>query len=192
VSIKDITSEIENIAKKEIEKIENEAQKEMDKIKSEYEKILSEKKEDIKKRVEKKALELKNSIVTRKRLELKNKVLAKKQEILGKVLEEFKNEIKKLDDKKYAEFFIRILKENDIPKMDYVLIGAKNDNHVNEKFVSEISKALNLNVKLSGEKTDAEGGFILKADYMEMDFTLESIIKEIKSDKEPELVKILF
>ena len=193
MSIKDITDEINRIAQDEVKRINKETNEEINKLQNRHDKVISDKKSHIEKNVQKKADELRRGIITRERLRMRSRVLEEKQSIVAELFEKLGENIIAMKQKDYIDFYSQILKESDIPKEKYQLICAEGENKISKESVKELSENSGVKMESSDEKIKGKkAGFIIKADYLELDFTIESVLENIRLEKEPDVVKILF
>jgi vacuolar-type H+-ATPase subunit E/Vma4 len=192
VSVKDIIEEIGRISDAEIKKIEEETDKEVRQLKEKNSKVVEEKKNIIKKTVDTKAKELKNGIVTRERLSMRNKLLAEKQAIVSELFTAVKQRLTALKGDKVIAFYAKVMNESDIPVMDYEVIRAEGEKNIDQKIVSSISEKTGVRMTMSNDICKGDGGFIIKSDYLELDFRLDAVLKNMRIKKESEIVKILF
>ncbi|MCK9225886.1 MAG: V-type ATP synthase subunit E [Candidatus Muirbacterium halophilum] len=192
MSVKDIIEEIGKISDFEIKKIEEETDKELKQIKEKNSKIVEDKRNLIKKAIDTKAKELKNGIVTREKLSMRNKLLSEKQSVVSRLFDNVKEKLIKLEGDKVVSFYADIMKNSDIPQMDYEVIRAESFKNLDQNVVNQISEKTGVKMTLSSNTCSGEGGFIIKADYLELDFRLEAILKTMRINKESEIVKILF
>lgn len=117
----------------------------------------------------------------------KNEILKKKQELLDKFYKKVINEIIELPPEDYLKFLVSLLEK--LPKINdgLILCSGKDKEH--------IKKALGktkMVYKLSDENIKSSGGFILRAKDVEIDNTLEAIVRQLRDDTMIEVGKILF
>lgn len=192
MSIKDIIEEINRLSDKEVKALEEETDKEVHELKKKHEKVIESKKEEIRKRVENRSKELREGIVTRARLDMRNRLLTEKQALVSKLFDNALEKIKTLEKQDYLNFFSNFLKKSDIPEAEYKLLKVENDKNIDSDFVSSLKEKTGLKIAESDESVKGEGGFVLKAEYLELDFRLESVLKTVRLEKESEIVKVLF
>ncbi|PLX19782.1 MAG: hypothetical protein C0601_01055 [Candidatus Muiribacterium halophilum] len=193
MSIKDITDEINRIAQTEVKRINTETDEEIKKLQNRHNKVITDKKSLIEKNVQKKADELRRGIITREKLKMRSRVLEEKQSIVAELFEKLGESILDMQEKDYIEFYSQILKDSDIPNEKYELICAEGEKKISDNSVKELSDKTGIKMESSNEKIKGKkAGFIIKADYLELDFTLESVLENIRLEKEPDVVKILF
>jgi len=193
VSIKDITDEINHITETEMKRISEDTEKEIESIKKKHEKELSEKRSLIEKNVKKKADELRRGIITRERLRMRGKLLEEKQTLVAELFKRLGENIVAMDEGKYVDFYTTILKNSDIPNEKYQFLCAEGEKKLSDKQVKKLSEKTGIKMESSDERIRGKkAGFVLKADYLELDFTIESVLENIRLEKEPDVVKILF
>ncbi len=193
MSVKDIITEIEKLAQQEISAIEKQKAEEIEKIRETSERELEKKKERIHRLADQKAVEHGNGIVTRERLEMRNRLLTEKQSIVSDLFAKAGEHIRGLDRKDYLSFFTGVLKDSDIPKEEYTVVKAASDRHIDADFVRELSQNTGVSMKPGDDVLeDSDAGFIIRADYLELDFTLDTVLKAMRLDKEAKVVKVLW
>ena len=76
-----------------------------------------------------------------------------------------------------------------VPKIKKAeIISANNRENELKKALNE----LNLSFEFSKDKIDSSGGFIIKTDDIEIDYTIETMLKKIKEENLTDVAKILF
>jgi|Deesub1362A_J573_1020465.scaffolds.fasta_scaffold02584_3 V/A-type H+-transporting ATPase subunit E len=194
MGLKDIVEKIIKDAEEEGEKKVKEAEKEAAEILKEAEKKSEELKKKIVKKAEKEAVEEKKRIIALARLEVRNKLLEKKKELIEEVFQEVSKRISSVSPDKYRNFLKKVILEATESGEEEVILNERDRELVDAKFLEEINKELQKNgkrgsLKLSSETREIEGGVILKKDGLEINASLETLLKELRSEKEKEILK---
>jgi vacuolar-type H+-ATPase subunit E/Vma4 len=184
MALSDIFKKIEKETEEKIKKIEEEAKKEIEKIERKYqeeiekrrEKILNSVKEDVEKKIKHEEIKLS--------LETRNLILMKKREILDNLYQEILEELSKIDDKKYFDLILKLLK--DCPDEGEIM-PAKNREKITEEAIKKLNKKLVIKKSLP-----IKGGFIFSSKNLEIDDSFENLIRIIREKTEIEVAKILF
>lgn len=160
--IKEIEKECKAKAKEEEERI-------LDETKAEQDRILDEAKFEA-------------------RLSAKNKSLAKKQELIDKVFEIALDKLTKLSKDDYSKLLVSLLKQ--LPELEgRVEIVAVKDR---EKTTEEAIRKAKRDFILSQEVVEAEGGFVLRSQDIEIDNTFGTLLKEKREELETKIAQVLF
>ncbi|MGM0608600.1 MAG: V-type ATP synthase subunit E [Candidatus Muiribacteriota bacterium] len=193
MSVKDITSKIQEITNEKKAGIEKEAREEIKKQQEKYDKIIQQKKDKVIQSASTRGKELRNGIVIQEKLRMRNKMLQEKQNLVQTLFDKLKKELDGLNKEKYLRFYSSVLEKQNLKGKKCKVLKTEAERKIDADFVKELAKKNNLNLELGDEKVKSDdGGFILKIDFMEMDFTHEAVVKEIREEKEKEVVKILF
>jgi V/A-type H+-transporting ATPase subunit E len=192
--------------------IENIKQRILDKAKSEASLLISKEKEKIKE--EKKAFEEQQKLLfsqkeekelekiqseLKKRIEQENLkkdrlLLEKKKYLLDKFFLEIEEKIADLPEKQYKEFLVDLILR-DAPKGRSLLFVREKDKKLfTKKLLLEINNKLgnDREIILSEEPANIKGGFILKGAEVEIDDSVEMLVKDLREKEEIVIAKKLF
>jgi V/A-type H+-transporting ATPase subunit E len=188
------------------EKILSDAQAEADKIKSQAQekqaaeqKKLDEQLDDYKKQTkvlaEKAAEDEKSHIIAAQRMALAKQLLDEKRKILDEVFESALRQLQKLPDDQYEKLIIKLLLESVETGDEEVIVG-KNETRIDQQLINRVNEQLNPDkkgsLKLSGERQDIEGGFILRRNKIKTNVTFDVLLSNARKKLEIELAKELF
>lgn len=186
MALNDILVKIKKETEEKVKKIKEEAALRLQEIEKEWQKKIAAEKEKIfhqaKQRAEKrnKQEEIKMVLTT------KNLILTEKQKILENLWQEVLEELAVLDDEKYLELISNLLIK--CPKEKGTIIAAAGREKITDQAIKKVHRQDNL----STQTVKARGGFIYQSEAMEIDVTLEELVKEMKEEINVELTKILF
>lgn len=178
-----VTKEILDNSKKEVDRILNEGREEAEKIMQQARDSI----ESHKKQVEEDAMKSVDNIEKREisaaNFEIKKGKLDKKKEIIDKVFESVRQEMEKLPERKREEYLKKLFEKasKDI-EICYV--------YANEADKDSVKKIKGTDFK----KAEIIGGLIAenKELTMKVDYSFEELLKNIKEKSLQELAKILF
>lgn len=185
MALEDIILEVEKEKEKRKRQIREEKEKELLEMKKIYEKemekkrkeILEKVKEDVEKSVLKKEEELKK--------EKKLLFLQTKWEIMEEICEKTFLKIKHLDreteKRLYERWIENILKE--IPHLSMEIVPSCGK----EKLLSEVIEKKGDNLKLASHCVNSRGGFFIKTEKFDIDFTFETLFEKLKEESYEEL-----
>jgi V/A-type H+-transporting ATPase subunit E len=194
MALKDIVEKIIKDAEEEGKEKVKEAEKKAAEILKEAEKKSEELKKKIVEKAEKEAAEEKKRIIALARLEMRNKLLEKKKNLIEEVFQEASKRISSVPKDKYRSFLKKVILEAAESGEEEVILNERDRELVDAKFLGEINQELQKNgkkgsLKLSSETREIEGGVILKKDGLEINASLETLLKELRSEKEKEILQ---
>lgn len=187
MSLDNIFNKINQDAKKDIVEIEKKAQEEIVAFNDEMSKKNSVIQGKLNKKLEKERRAYIDNMKGEINSKMKNSILEKKQELLDGFYTKVLKKMTELSNDNYLQFLVSLLEK--LPKVNdgQVLCSGKNKDIV-KKALSKSKQSY----KLSNEIINNAGGFILKAKDIEIDNTLETIVKKLQEDTVIEVGKILF
>jgi V/A-type H+-transporting ATPase subunit E len=194
MALKDIVEKIIKDAEEEGREKVKEAEKKAAEILREAEKKSEELKKKIVEKAEKEAAEEKKRIIALARLEVRNKLLEKKKDLIEEVFQEASKRISSVSKDKYRNFLKKVILEAAESGEEEVILNERDRELVDAKFFEEINQELQKNgkkgsLKLSSEAREIEGGVILKKNGLEINASLETLLKELRSEKEKEILQ---
>ena len=184
MALDDIFKKIKKETEEKVKKIEEEGRKEIEKIEKKYQEEIEKKRKKIldlvKKDAEKKIRQEEIKLL----LETRNLILMKKREILDNLYQEILDELSKIEDEKYLDLILKLLKN--CPSQGEI-IPAKGREKITQEAIERANKKLTLKDGLP-----IKGGFIFVSDDLEIDNSFENLIKIVREKTEIEVAKILF
>jgi len=182
-------------AKAEAEKIKKQAQ---DKEAAEQAKLdaqLIEYKKQTEILTEKAGKDEKSHILAAARMDIAKQFLAEKRKILDEVFQQASQQTQNLPDAEYHELITKLMLDV-VETGDEEVVIDKNENRINQELINQVNEQLGPgskgNLKLSTEKQDLRGGFILKRGKIRTNVSIEVLLDQARKDLEIELAKQLF
>ncbi|WP_461205506.1 V-type ATP synthase subunit E [Clostridium sp. DL1XJH146] len=196
-------SNISNLVKKIIEEGNSSAEAILSEGRKEEEKILNknikEAEETGKLIIEKTTLESVTRgerVISNAELKVRNSKLEAKQKVLDKVFEEALEKLTKISGEEHLKFIEESILALDIEEDEELIIGRDNTD-VTAEFVNKINaelvkKGKKAGIKLSSEKRDFKGGFVMQKDGIEINNTFEALIMSLRDELEADVANVLF
>ncbi len=191
MSLEEIKLKIIGDAKKEAEKILKEAELKREQIIREAElkvnEIIQKAKlefEEIKRR------EIENKKIVAE-LEVGKQMLLAKRTLLEKVFNKLQSKLENLPKHDYIAFFERLLNKAVETKEESVILG-REEMLLNGNFFQELNKRNGWNLKLLSSRGNFRRGLILTQGDIDVNLSIEAILKEIREKWEDEIVRKLF
>jgi V/A-type H+-transporting ATPase subunit E len=149
----------------------------------------------INKEADEKAVQYKSRAETMADLESRRNNLATKRELVELAFYDAVNKIKSLDDATYLDFMKKLLVS--LEEKNGELIVSKNDTRITQSLIDDAKLQLNkkgitCDITMSTQKGDFDGGFILKRGRIEINCTLDMLVKSAKRELEQEVAGVLF
>jgi V/A-type H+-transporting ATPase subunit E len=116
-----------------------------------------------------------------------------KRSLLNKVIEKTAEKIKKMSDAEYLGLIESLISSSVKTGNEEIVIG-RNEKHINDDFVRKINQKLGDkgHLKLAGDRTDMEAGFILREGKRRINASLDVMLKVAAQELEGKLSEILF
>lgn len=140
---------------------------------------------------------IKRRLLATAELESKKALLQAKQDTIDLAFSKALDKLCSLPDEKYQQLLIDLIVGSaesgietvSLAKQDYDRVGAGFLERINQNLVA---KGLPGKVKLATEPAAIRGGFILKADKIELNYSFEAMIKLMYNDLAMEVANALF
>ncbi|WP_315119979.1 V-type ATP synthase subunit E family protein [uncultured Clostridium sp.] len=154
------------------------------------------KKEEILKKSELESVSKKERIISNAHLQVRNKKLETKQEVIEKIYNKTLEKLGRLPEDKYLNFVKNSLLSLSIDG-DEEIILSNTESLINNDFINKINEELikkgkTGEIKISEERRDFKGGFILYKNGIEINNTFEALILSIKDELEPSIIETVF
>lgn len=188
MALTDILNSISEKANEHVAVIEAEYEKKRQALKQELEKKLSEKKEAALKRIQYQATKKESQASWELSSAVHTNLLKKKQTLLNTVFQEAEQQLSNMDDSMYEQFMEQLIKKLPTIAETATIHSAKGKE-------SALKTALNKSgstYTFSDDSVDTRGGFVVRTADMEIDMTLESIVKQYQAEHEVEIANTLF
>lgn len=184
MALEDILQKIEEETNEQIRQLELEYKNKIDKVKSENERRVQDLKDLLQSKIDKKVDETRNRLFTTTNLDERKRLLQVKMDIINQFLEDLKQELINLSEKRKKDFFRKYLIRN-IESGNETIIISKSNSWCDEKFIKSLNKDLidsgikkpDLNLEQDRE-FDNDNGVIIKSEFYEIMLTIDTIIKE--------------
>ena len=187
MSLTDLISQIEKEADTAIAKLNDERDKAIYEIQKEYEKKREHKTKEINKRAEDNIDKVTKRADTFANMEIRNHLLTAKRQLLADISAKIVQAL--ADSRHYERLLVALLKHAKKEFKEGTVVPAKGK----EEETKKAMRAAEVDYELAARSAKIKGGFILKADKVEINFSFESILeKELWSDLEMKLSKLLF
>jgi V/A-type H+-transporting ATPase subunit E len=129
------------------------------------------------------------------RMDIAKQLLAEKRKILDEVFEQARQQIEKLSDEQYHKLMTKLMLEA-VETGDEEVVVDNQERRIDQKFIEKINKQLGSSqkgdLKLSEERADIGGGFILKRGRIKNNVSVEVLLARARGQLEIELAKELF
>lgn len=189
-----------------VEKILGDANAEAEKIKSEAEEKeaaeqakqaaeLKEYKKQTKVLAQKAGQDRKLHLLAGARMDAAKEFLTEKRKILDEVFSKAEAELGKLPDEEYRKIMKKLMLEAVETGDEEVIIG-KEEKRIDQDFIKQVNSELGAGYKgelrLSSEREDLGGGFILRRGKIKTNVSTEVLLAQARKELEIELAKELF
>ncbi len=190
-----VTEKILANAKAEAEKLKSTAKGKQAAEQKKLDEQLDEYKKQTKALAEKAAEDEKSHILAAIRMVLAKQLLAEKRKILDEVFEKARQQLQKLPDDQLRNLVTKLMLEA-VETGDEEVIIDKKENRIDQQLIDKVNEQLSsdkkTDLKLSDEKQDIGGGFILKRDKIKTNVTFDVLLNNARKNLEIELAKELF
>jgi V/A-type H+-transporting ATPase subunit E len=134
-------------------------------------------------------------ILAATRMDIAKEHLAEKRRILDEVFEQARKQLQNLSDEDYQKLCSKLILKA-VETGDEEVIVDKNETRIDQKFIKQINRELGPgfkgNLRLSDERQDLGGGFILKRGKIKNNVSFEVLLTQARKELEIELAKELF
>lgn len=136
-------------------------------------------------------------IISYAELEARNQRLKAKQEVIEEAFEKAVARLKELPSDQYinilADMIVRAVSTGD----EEIILSKEDKNRIGDNIVKVVNERLKAskikgNLRLAEETRDIQGGFIMRSGDIEINNSLEAIIRMRRDKLEAEVVKMLF
>ena len=197
MSVEKITEKILSDAGEQAGRIEKEFAERIEQIRKrrdqQVEQIRSDAQEEARRRAEDR---FQKDIATAE-LELRKEVLARKQELIGTVFDRAREGLMEMKGQARREFLFQLLLRSVESGDEEVIVSSQDESLIDEKFLEQANKKLEGDggkghLRLSEERRDLSGGFILRRGKQETNCSLGALIHSIRRELEPDVAGHLF
>lgn len=187
MALTDLIAKILDEAKKEVVKTESDTAAQIEKMESENEKRIKERQKEIKTNTQDKKDAMLKKVKTLSNMQRRNLLLQTKQEAIESVLNKVVESVVNLPDNEYEKIIAALFeKSGQVPEAVFHAPKGKENQTINGMKQAKMAYK-------QGASKDIKGGFILVSDNMEIDNSIESLVKkELRPELELEISKVLF
>lgn len=184
-------------ARKEAEQIINSARAEAGKILGEAEREISARSAKSEEKADAEAQKISNRAISSAKLEARLRILQEKRNGIDGVLEEVRSKLSSMKPAESLDFIEKSLSRIRIPGGKYEIDCSERDlGRIEKKRLDEISNGISSDGEAvyikKGHAARISGGFILRSESADYDFSIESILRSRRGDIEAKIVKSLF
>jgi V/A-type H+-transporting ATPase subunit E len=137
----------------------------------------------------------KSHILAAARMEIAIEFLAEKRKILDDVFSRARRQLQNLPDDQYRNLVSKLLLESVQTGHEEVVVD-KNENRIDQQLIELANQKLGSagkgNLRLSQEKQDIDGGFILRSGRIKTNVSFDVLFQRARKELEIELAKELF
>ncbi len=182
-------------ARGEAEKIEKQAEENQAAEQAKLDEQLSDYKKQTDIIAQKAGEDKKAHLLAAARMDIAKDYLAEKRKILDEVFAQARQKLQNLPDGEYCKLMTKLMLKA-VETGDEEVIVDNNEKRIDQKFIKNIKRELGPgykgNLRLSGEKQNLGGGFILKRGKIKNNVSLEVLLNQARKELEIELAKKLF
>lgn len=198
MALQDIVKKILNEAEKEANTILNQYQIESDHILAEKKGEFEKREKQSKEKINQEAEEYYKRLIQIADLEMRKERLSVKQQLLMDLFQLVEDRILSLPKTDYLDFMGRKIMDNITTGKEEIIISEKDKERINQDFINKLNVELKEKLKekgelkLSSEFAPLKGGFILRSGNIQLNCSIESMLKEVQERVESEMVQRLF
>ena len=190
-----VTEKILTEANAEAEKIKSEAEQKQAEEKAKLDQQLQQFKEQTNTLAEKAFEDEKAHILAATRMVLAKQLLAEKRKTLDEVFKKANKQLQELPDDQYQKLITKLMLEAAETGEEEVVID-KNEKRIDQQLIGKVNEMLRPDkkgsLKISEEKQEIGGGFILRRDKIKTDVTFDVLLGNVRKELEIDLAKELF
>jgi len=143
------------------------------------------------------AAERKRRIRTVAQLDMRKELLGVKQELIHTAFERVLEQLQNLSVEAYQDTVYQLLMGLVRDGNEEIIIASGDEGRWNDAFLNRINQGLQEKgipgqVRLSEERRNLRGGFVLKSRNMEINSSFESILRTVRDEMEPQVAQVLF
>jgi len=196
MSLKNILEKIQLDADQKGEDIIRQAEKETKKILAKSKHDAQEKTDCIIDEGTQSAQQKDRRMILAAELAARKEILSEKQKAIKNCFNGAMEKLNQISDQDYQNIVKNMLIATYNPQITEVIFSEKDSQRINQQFIDNINKALEEKgkrgqLRLSREKREISGGFILKGDRVEINNSFASILKYRQNDLEADVAKII-
>jgi V/A-type H+-transporting ATPase subunit E len=130
-------------------------------------------------------------------LELRKEILASKQDLIRQVFDRAREELLEMKGEGRRKFLLQILLRSVESGDEEVVVSPKDKELIDARFLQQANRQLEQDgkkgrLKLSRERRDLPGGFVLRRAKQEINCSLSALIHSVRQELEPKVAGQLF
>ncbi|UCG58429.1 MAG: V-type ATP synthase subunit E [Phycisphaerales bacterium] len=137
----------------------------------------------------------KSHIVAAARMDIAKEYLAEKRKILDEVFEKARGQLKNLPDNEYRALCSKLMR-GAVESGDEEVLVDKKEKRIDHHFIKQVNRELGPgyrgNLRLSEERLDLGGGFILRRGKIKTNISFKVLLDQARKELEIELANDLF
>ena len=197
MALEDILKRIRENARKEAGRIKKEAETRAGAVAEEAKKEAASIREKLLEEGKASSGQERRRILTIANLESRKEILGRKQNLIEEAFQKASNHLKHLADEQYQATVKKMLLGAVESGEEEVIISSRDEKRITPSFLKEVNKGLSGKgkpgkLRLSPQRRQFIGGFILRSSRKEIKCTFDSLLKESKDELEGEIARILF
>jgi V/A-type H+-transporting ATPase subunit E len=191
MAVEDILKRIKADAEEAARQILAEGQGDADRVTGEARARIESQRERMRAKARQRADEEKNRVITLARLSGRRELLNEKQRLIDQVFEETRRSIVEMGADDYRQLIARLLM--DVGEGGEVIVDV-NETRIDQGVLDAVAGELGApgSLKLSSERREIGGGFILRSGRTETNCALGTILRDARERLETEVASILF
>lgn len=196
-NLDNLTSKILEDSNKRVKSILDKAENEKKSIIDSKVKTAKDEAENILKKSQIEAKSKAERVISNTYLKVRNENLRAKQEIVDSVFDKAVESLNKMSKDKYLKFVKDVIGSLDIDGDEELIVSKEDAKKIDDKFLNELNNELankgkKSQLKLSQEKRDLNGGFILYKNGIEINNSYDALVFSLRDELEQEIVSALF
>lgn len=175
---------LEDIKQKLLEETENYITEFLKKTQEKVEQIKQQKQKEIedyissqKARIDREAEEREKREIQIHHLEMRKKILEYKQKLIKEIIQEALEKIKEMDKKQYRNYYKKLLESLELEGNEEILVGEEDKDILDKGFIEEVNTEKGWKLQWAGTINKTPKGIIVKTKYMDIDLSLETLLK---------------
>lgn len=192
-------SNVNNLTSKIIKDAEERKTSILAKAEEEKVKIVTKKRDEANKvkasmisKMELEAVTKKERILSSAELKVRNEKLLSKGKVIDDVFNKSVDSLCQMKGEDLKSFIKNSIKNLNVDGDETLLLNEIGLKVIDDNFIIELNKELNLNFTMSKEANSFKGGFILEKNGIEINYTFESLVGSLRDEMEFEVANILF
>ena len=190
--IEKITQRIRSDAQAGIDRVLSEARAQAAEITAKYRAQADAEAAQIAAKNEKAAAEREERLAGTAQMEARKLALAAKQEMVEKAYDLALQKLSRLPREQYIAVLAELLAEASSTGKEEVIFSPRDRQTVGKAAVEQANKAAGKQLKLSGETRDIQGGFILRAENVEVNCAFDTLVRLQKAETAGAVARKLF